>query len=176
MKKSIIVMLSILLTSMGVYAQETKEDKKALKKETAEREIQKSNDLVTSGSFTFVALQAAPIGGTRRFLNTVPNYVHIDQEEGDIYLPYYGVVHTSNGYSAEAGIKYKGKLDNYKLVINDKKQSMKLSFEARIKNELVEFNFDVYKGGATTLVLASSRRKAINYYGQFRELEMPLTN
>ena len=176
MKKTLALALSILLTTTVAFAQKTKEDKKALKKEKAEREFMESKDLVNAGAFTFVALEASPIGSERFFLNTIPNYIHIDKEEADIYLPYFGVVHAANGYSAEAGIKYKGKLENYQLEVNEKKKSMKLSFEVRIKNEQIEFNFDVYGGGATTLVLASSRRKAISYYGKFRELEKPLTN
>ena len=177
MKKSIILMLSLLLTCMGAIAQNSKAEKKAAKKAKAEREFLQSKDLVNSGGFTFVALEAAALGGQRFFLNTIPNYIHIDQEEGDIYMPYFGAVHAANGYSAEAGVKYKGKLEKYNLEINEDKQSMKLTFEVRLKNnEQVEFNFDIYKGGATTLVLASSRRKAITYYGKFRELEKPLIN
>ena len=177
MKKILTIALSILLTTTVAFAQTTKVDKKALKKEKAEREFLQSKDLVESGSFTFVALEAAALGGQRFFLNTIPNYIHIDQVEGDIYMPYFGTVHAANGYSAEAGVKYKGKLDKYTLQINEDKQSMKLTFEVRLKNnEQVEFNFDIYRGGATTLVLASSRRKAITYYGKFRELEKPLIN
>lgn len=175
MKKLLVLTLSICWTITTVHAQSS-EDKKERKKEIAEREYQKSKDLIQSGEFTFVALQAQPMGGERFFMNTIPNYIHIDKEEADIYMPYFGVVHMSNGYSKEAGIKYKGKLDNYKVSYNDKKQSIDLKFEVSTDKELIEFNFDIYKAGATTLVLASTRRKAISYFGQFRALEKPLTN
>ena len=176
MKKTVILVMSILLTSMGAFAQTTKADKKALKKEAQEREFLKSKEIVNSGSYTFVALQASILGGDRFFMNTIPNYIHIDNTEADIYMPYFGTVHMSNGYKPEAVVKYKGKIDNYELKIDDKKKSIVLNFEIMNGNELIEFNFDIYKGGATTLVLASNRRKAITYFGEIQEIEKPLTN
>ena len=54
MKKTLALALSILLTTTVAFAQKPKEDKKALKKEKAEREFMESKDLVNAGAFTFV--------------------------------------------------------------------------------------------------------------------------
>ena len=170
MKKSVVLLLSLLLASVTIYGQ-TKEEKKRQKAEKAEREYQVSKDLVNSNAFTFVALQTTPLGGERFFLNTTPNYINIEGERGDIYLPYFGVVRAGNGYSPEAGIKFKGDLENYKVKFNDEKQRIHLSFEIQRGHERHEFNFTIQRGGAANLVVASSRRNSITYDGRISELE-----
>ncbi|MEN8788284.1 MAG: DUF4251 domain-containing protein [Flavobacteriaceae bacterium] len=176
MKKYIALFLSLMLLAVTAEAQTTKEERKKLKKEKAEREYLKTKDLITADAYTFVALQATPLGGNRFFLNTIPNYIHVDQGEADIYLPYFGAVRMSNGYSAEGGIKFTGKLENYTVKFDDEKQRILLSFEIQRGHERHEFNFNMYKAGATSLVVASSRRNSIAYNGTITELELPLTN
>lgn len=176
MKKYILLVFSFLLFSVTAEAQTAKAAKKKSKQEKAESEYQKTKDLVDSKAFTFVALQAAPLGGGQFFINTIPNYIHINEPETDIYMPYFGVVRAPNGYSSEAGIKFKGEMENYKASFNDEKHRMVVSFEIQRGHERHEFNFNIYEDGATSLVVASSRRNSIAYNGLISELELPLTN
>lgn len=176
MKKYLVLTLSLLTLAISVQAQTTREEKKKLKKEQAEREYQQTKNLVDADAYTFVALQATVLGGNRFFLNTIPNYIHIDKGEAEIYLPYFGAVRMPNGYSAEAGIKYTGKLENYTAKFDDEKHRISVSFEIQIGHESFEFNFNMFKAGATSLVVASSRRNSISYNGNITELEFPLTN
>lgn len=176
MKKSITFLLALFLISVNVQAQMTKEDRKNLKKEQALKDYQLSKDLVNSNAFTFVALQANPLGGQRFFLNTRPNYINIDGEQVDIYLPYFGAVRMGNGYSPQAGIGFTGQLENYRVKFNDDKQSIVLSFEIQNGHERFEFNFNIYRGGTTYLEVASSRRNSISYNGSISPLESALTN
>lgn len=154
----------------------TKEERKEQKKEQAERDYQLSKDLVNSNAFTFVALQVTPLGGQRFFLNTRPNYINVEGEQVDIYLPYFGAVRMGNGYSPEAGIKFTGQLENYEVKFNDDKQSIVLSFEIQRGRERHEFNFNIYRGGTTYLEVASSRRNPISYNGSISELDKPMAN
>lgn len=176
MKKYFVLILSLLMLTISVQAQTTREEKKKLKKEQAEREYQQTKDLVETDAYTFLALQATVLGGDRFFLNTIPNYIHIDKGEADIYLPYFGVIRMPNGYSPEAGIKFTGKMENYMVKFDDKKHRVSVSFEIQRGHERHEFNFNMYKAGAASLVVASSRRNAISYNGNITELELPLTN
>jgi hypothetical protein len=162
--------------SVSAEAQTKKEERKQLKKEKAEREYLKTKDLITADAFTFVALQVTVLGGSQFFINTIPNYIHIDQGEADIYLPYFGAVRMSNGLSPEGGIKFTGKLENYTAKYDDEKHRILVTFEIQRGHERHEFNFNMYKAGAATLVVASSRRNSISYNGTITELEMPLMN
>ena len=176
MKKYIVFVVSLLLLSVSTTAQTTKAEKKKLKQEKAERDYQKTKDQVNSGAYTFVALQAIPQGGGRFFINTTPNYIHVNQGEADIYLPYFGAVRASNGYSAEGGIKYKGELENYTVNFDDAKHKVIVLFEIQRGHERHQFNFYIHEEGETSLVMTSSRRNSITYNGSTRELELPLTN
>ena len=174
MKKLITIVLSSLFVVFSVQAQ-TKTEKKQKKKEIAEQQYLATKDLINTGSFSFVAWETIPIGGSRIFLNTVPNYTNLEGEQADIYLPYYGAVRMSNRYSPEGGIKFKGTVENYQVEFKDDKQTVRVFFEAQRDNERFEFTFDIFKDGWTTLVVASSRRNPITYNGKTSELDMVLT-
>jgi opacity protein-like surface antigen len=176
MKKFMLLALSLFLLSSTVQAQQAKEEKKKAKMEQAERDYQATKELIESNAYSFVALQANISGGGQIFMNTRPNYIHVNAGQTDIYLPYFGRVHASNAYSPEAGIKFKGALENYELKFNDKKQSITLAFEVERGHERHEFNFNIYKGGTTTLTVASSRRNPIVYTGSITRLEQELMN
>ncbi|MGI9546847.1 MAG: DUF4251 domain-containing protein [Flavobacteriaceae bacterium] len=176
MKKSLILIMTLFFVSANLQSQLTKEEKKQQKREIDEKEYLATKELVNSSAFTFVALQTSPLGGPTVFLNTTPNYINIDGEQADIYLPYFGVVHAANGYNAEAGIKFNGKLENYEIKFNDKKLQILLTFEIQRGHERHEFNFNIFKGATASLVVASSRRNSISYNGLISELELPLTN
>ena len=173
MKKLISTIFAICLLAITAEAQ-TKEEKKQKKKEIAEQQYLATKDLINTGSFSFVAWETIPIGGSRIFLNTVPNYTNLEGEQADIYLPYYGAVRMSNRYSAEGGIKFRGTVENYQVEFRDDKQTVRVFFEAQRDNERFEFTFDVFKDGWTTLVVASNRRNPTTYNGVTSELEMVL--
>ncbi|MGB5236896.1 MAG: DUF4251 domain-containing protein [Flavobacteriaceae bacterium] len=176
MKKYVVFVFSLMLLSVSAQEQISKAEKKKLKQEKAELEYQKTKDIVESDAYTFVALQAAPLGGGQFFVNTIRNYINVNEGEADLYLPYFGVVRAPNGYSPEAGIKFKGELENYTISFDDEKQEIVVSFEIQRGHERHEFNFNMYKAGAASLVVASSRRNSIAYNGLITELEPPLTN
>lgn len=170
MKKVFILVLSLCLIGVTAHGQMTKEEKKQQKAEQAEKDYEATKELVDTREFAFVALQATPLGGRRVFMNTTPNYVKINGEEGDIYLPYYGVVQAGTGYATEAGIKFQGALENYKVSLNDKKKKIVLSFEIQRGAERHELNFTIERGGSATLVVASTKRNSITYNGEISKL------
>ena len=175
MKKLIVSLISILMVGTCVYGQ-TKEEKKLKKKERIEQEYLATKDLVASGNYTFVAVQVIPLGGQRRFLNDVPNFVRINGEQADISLPYFGVLQAGTGFSGEAGIKFTGTLENYEIEFDDKKQKVKVYFEIQRKNERQEFNFDFYHGNVAFVYVTGGNRNPISYEGEVLELDMELTN
>ena len=69
MKKVLTTVLSLFLVVITIQAQ-SKEEKKKMKKELAETQYLATKDLVNTGSYSFVALEAFPLGGSRIFLNT----------------------------------------------------------------------------------------------------------
>ena len=173
MKKVLTTVLSLFLVVITIQAQ-SKEEKKKMKKELAETQYLATKDLVNTGSYSFVALEAFPLGGSRIFLNTIPNYANIEGEQADIYLPYFGSVRMANRYSAEGGIKYRGTIEDLQVEFNDKKQTVRIYFEFQRDNERFEFTYDVFKDGFAHLVVTSGRRNTITYNGLVSELEMVL--
>ena len=175
MKKLISTIVAVFLVVIAIEAQ-TKEEKKQMKKEMAETQYLATKDLINTNSFSYVAEETIPIGGARIFLNTIPNYLNIEGEQADIYLPYFGTLQAGNGYSPEAGIKFKGTVENYRVEFDDKKQMIRIFFEVQRPKERHEFTFNVFKDGFARLVVASNRRNSITYNGLFKELDMVLTN
>ena len=173
MKKVLTTVLSLFLVVITIQAQ-SKEQKKKMKKELAETQYLATKDLINTGSYSFVALEAFPLGSSRIFLNTIPNYANIEGEQADIYLPYYGATRMANRYSAEAGIKFRGTVENYQMEFNDKKKTVRIYFEFQRDNERFEFTYDVFKDGFAHLVVTSGRRNTIQYNGLISELEMVL--
>ena len=175
MKKLFILLLGICFVSTTAFGQ-SKEDKKQLKKEKEQREYLAAKDLVDSQAFQFIALQVLPLGGQPIFVNATPHYLYVDGEQADVYLPYFGVIQVSSGNSGQAGIKFKGTMENYQVEYNDKKQRVDVKFEIQVHNERHFFDMDVYKGGKASITLTSSSRNAITYNGDISQLETPLTN
>ena len=170
MKKLLLLVLSLCLFAVTAQGQMTKEEKKQQKEEQAQKDYEATKELINSQEYAFVALQATPLGGKRVFLNTTPNYVRIKGEEGDIYLPYFGVVQASTGYATEAGIKFEGMLEKYKISYNDKKKKILVRFEIQRGAERHELNFTIERGGSANLVVASTKRNSITYNGEISKL------
>lgn len=151
---------------------QTKAEKKQIKEENAVKEYAVTKDLINSGNFKFVADWARTQKGRRINLISNPNYLKIISSEADIYLPYYGVVHTpSAGLAYESGIVFKGTPKNYKVEINDKKLKIKITFEGKGKNDQFDFILNIYKNGSANLSVNSNIRNSMVYDGVISELE-----
>lgn len=164
MMKKIGIMFAIVLLSVSTVVGQSKKEKK---EQAAAAEFENIKKLIDSKSYVFEAEWANTFGGKRINLTTNPNYLKITKDSADIFLPYFGVGHTSNNYkSGEGGIVFKGILEEYDVVINEKKQTHTIKFKGRNKSELYEFSMLVYKSGNSNVNVNSSGRSGIKYDGK----------
>jgi len=151
---------------------QSKSEKKKIKEEQNLKDYAATKELIESGNFEFIAEWARTQGGRRINLIGNPNYLRINKDSADIYLPYFGVVHTPTaGFASERGIKVNGIIKNYKVELNDEKKKLTIRFDAKGKNDQFEFVVFVYKNKGTRLNINSNSRGSISYDGNLSEIE-----
>ena len=168
--KNTILLLLFMAISIPFKAQ-TKEEKKQLKKEKATEDFKATTDLINSGTFIFEATWATTQKGKRIDLTTNPNYLKLDNANADIYLPYFGVVHSTAAMGGDGGIVVEGKVEKYKVDLNEKKQRTTIRFNAKGKNDSFDFILTIYANGNSNLNVNSNSRNSISYDGEISELE-----
>ncbi len=169
--KSLLLLLFITTLNTGWVYSQSKSEKKKLKQEKAVKDYEGTKTWISSKNYSFVASAAYTQQGRRIDLTTRPNYLKIDQNKADIYLPYYGEVHSSSiGLNDEGGIIFKGTIKDYKVEFNDKKLKAVITFKAVSKNDNFDFTLTVLKKGGGNLVVYSNIRSSINYDGELRNL------
>lgn len=185
--KKILTLCFVLSLSLNLSAQ-TRKERKAEQKAKLEAQYQSIKTLVESGSFSFEAIRAMPLGndvaniglrlpaGSAVFQgNTVnlvgnDNHVNINNSEADIFLPFFGRVFIPKRNPSESGIKYKGEIIKYKTTFNNKKKRIILSFNAKNNSESLKFSFVISSGGQARLTVNSSTRQSISYMGDIKPL------
>jgi hypothetical protein len=151
---------------------QSKSEKKKLKEEKSLKEFEMTKSLINSHAYMFVANWAGTQKGRRIDLTTNPNSLKIEKDQADIYLPYFGIVHSSSyGLKDEGGIVFNGTVNNYKVEINDEKQKITISFSAKGKNDQFDFTLTVFKNKNSSLLVYSNIRNSINYDGNLMDLE-----
>ncbi len=170
--KKLLFLLLIIIHIGSVFSQ-SKSEKKKLKQENAIKDFEGTKTWINSKNYSFVAIAAYTQQGRRIDLTTNPNYLKIDQNKADIYLPYYGEVHSSSiGLNDEGGIIFKGAIEDYKVEFNDKKLRAEITFKAVGKNDDFDFTLTIFKKGGGNLVVYSNIRSSINYDGELRNLNI----
>jgi len=167
--KNIFLLIMALVISSNVFAQ-TKAEKKAMKAKAEQEELAKTKALIDSGTFTFVADWANSQKGGRINMMSNPNFLKIENETADAYLPYFGVVQTPS-MSGQGGIEFSGDVTDYTVEFNDKKQKTLIRFNAKNGSESFTINLTVFKNGNASLIVSSSGRNSISYDGKIKETE-----
>jgi len=169
MKKTILVIL-LTLVLVPITAQ-TKAEKKEMKEKKAEEEYAATKELINSGNYKFEATWANTLNGRKIDLTTNPNYLKIKDTNADIYLPYFGEVHTPVAPGGDGGIIFIGQVESYKVDFNIKKQKVIIRFSGKAKNEFFDFTLTVFRNGGSNLNVNSNFRKRISYDGRTSELK-----
>jgi hypothetical protein len=170
MKKIIALSLFLLFISTSIVAQ-TKEEKKAIKSEQALKEYESLKKLLNSGTYEFVGEWATTNSGRRINLFSNTNYLRIDAGEADIFLPFFGTSQNA-GYGSGGAIEFKGKLQDYQITFNDKKQKATLKFTAKDEGtESFNFSIEIFGSGSTNVSVNSSYRSHIRYSGKTKKYE-----
>ena len=158
-----LILLLVALTLSG----QTRKEKKEMKEKEREEQFQATRQLLDSGNFEFNADWANSFQGQRINLVTHPKRFRvIDGEKADVYLPYFGVAHTSDmAFTNQVGIVYEGAIKDYTLLENQKKKEFTVRFRCKAERENLEFILTVYASGHSRLNVNSNIRTGMTYEG-----------
>jgi hypothetical protein len=162
MKLAIVILCLVLAPSM-IWAQG--------KKERDRLAFEQTKKLVESQNFTFEANRALPISGSSVSLITNDNYLRINGDEVEAYLPYFGEGRVSVSYTGDGAIAFKGPPLAYMVRYNDRKNKITVQFDAMGKSEKHGMILDINAYGFTDLIVKSINRTTISYYGKIKRSE-----
>jgi len=159
MKRNLLFICLIVLSSITLTAQ-TKKEKKAAAKEKGYENIK---TMIDSGIYFFEAGWATTEKGRRISLSSNPNHLVIDKDSADIDLPYFGVSQNlTAGLSGNGEISFKESIKNYKVEYNDKKEKAVIKFNANG----FDISLQVTSSGTSYLNVNSMDRNSISYDGE----------
>ena len=127
------------------------------------------NLVVVQKEFAIENQWANPMGGNRVDLIGNTNYIRINGDRVELFLPYFGVRHSGGAYNSEGGIKYEGPIENLQIEERDGK-SINVTFKGRQGSEDLDFLITLFPGGSAITNVNSSERQSISYQGRLKVL------
>lgn len=169
--KNILILFSLFVfVGNSIFAQ-TKEDKKAKKAATAEKEYQAMKAIINAEVFTFEGEWANSQSGRRINLISNPTFIKMDAKKADAYLPFFGTAQVG-GYGAGGAIEFIGEVQNYTVTFNDKTQKATIKFSSKSKTtESFDVTINVFGSLSASVNINSSSRSTMNYSGRIKPLE-----
>lgn len=164
MKTGIIglITLAAILSACSSSSGTTRSDNKAA-------DFERTASLIESGDYQFSVRSASPTGG--RTIQITSTYVM--KASGGAYeahLPYFGRAY-SGGYGQGGSVEFDGEPENLQIERNEKKYKLSLSFSIRSNTEKYDVKLSVGASGYGNLIISSSNRNTISYYGVAGALE-----
>lgn len=159
------------------------------------RAYQSLQDMVALKSFEIVSNTAMPIASAsyNRIANSSilgpgnnagniditsnSNKVTVKGDSVQGYLPFFGDQNFGGDYGGtNGGIQFDGIPENYKVVNNDKKHAVEVSFkidDSKRSNENYDITLTLYPNDRTYIRVASTSRSSIEYNGFVSKVEEP---
>jgi len=162
--KILISSLLLLFVFSGAFAQN-----KEARKEKRQKAYLECLQLVESGEFKFEAEKAYPMGGSSIDLSTNSGFVKISENKSTADLPFFGRAYRID-YGGDGGINFEGEILNKKLIRNDKKMKMTLSFDVKDK-ETYTVIMEIFSKKSASTIIRTDSKAHISYSGQLSELE-----
>lgn len=150
--------------SFPVVAQE-----KSKKELRAERELQKQKEtesLIGSKNFVFNAEKANPLGYRMIILDYNTYTIKVTEENVVCDLPFFGRGYNVAYGSADGGMKFEGKPENF--TIEKKKRSYIVKMTVKGKDDVYNLLFTVFFDGGTNVSVNSNNRASISYDGEIK--------
>jgi hypothetical protein len=152
----------------------------------SQKQITTLKEVVTSKNFEVISDWAQPFGlnagmtGLQGLIqpgssiNNIslignPNFFKSQKDSVCIDLPYFGEQQMSRGHNFNGGIKFKGKVDNYKASFNEKKNVYTLKYWLKGAGESYAVILTMFANNNSTLSITSSHRTTINYIGNWKK-------
>jgi len=169
--KKIIVLLIVALTSTAVFAQGTMQESKMTKDEQRKAKLQQqyllTKDMLGNKSFVLEADYLQDKYGNRVVVSSNINFVSVDSIEAVIQIG-------SNyriGPNGVGGVTAKGKITDWKLTENKKKQTFSLSMTVMTNIGIYDVRFSISPDARATALLTGLRRGQLTFDGDIVPLE-----
>lgn len=158
-------MVLIITQLPAVFSQE--KSRKDIRQERRVEQQKKTEALVNSKNFMFVANRAIPQGYPTVDLISNPNHLKFSHDEIDSYMPFFGRAYQVN-INHEGGFKFIAKPDSYDLVKTKKGYEIKV--KVKDKNDSYDIFLNISPEGTALLTIASNNRSTISYNGNIEPL------
>lgn len=161
-----VVVLLVLFAAPGFPQEKTK---KELKEELKLEKQKQVETMVNAKEFVFIAKTALPSGMRSVDLSTNTNFMKFQPEMIESEMPYFGKAYSGTAYGGEAGMRFKGKPEEFTVV----KQKKNFQIDAVVKgnNDTFRISLSVSFEGSTSLYIISNNRSNITYQGEISPLK-----
>lgn len=146
---------------------------KALDELVSQKSFQIESDwaqpLVTNSLISIANAGLFPPGSSANLISLIgnTNYLKVQGDSIDMYLPYYGERQMGGGYNNDGGaIQFKGIPEDYEVSRDDKTQGQEIRFKMKNKTETFRVAVTLFPNLNSTIVVNSSQRFSIRYQGQ----------
>ena len=160
-KRTITLMLLLIIGLSGVFAQSKKKQK--------EQREQAVKEQIVSEKYKISVSTAYPRRGKTVYLSS-PYSLEIRNDSVISYLPFYGRAY-SIPYGGGDGLIFKAPLDEYEMKMN-KKGAAKIEFIARSPEDRFKFSLTIYPNGSTSINVNTQNRESISFSGEMAEKEL----
>jgi len=169
----LLIVSVVLMFGFSVLTEAQKSDKKQNKKkaksEKRAEEFLQTQKLVESRNFIFNAERAFPSGMRSIDLVSNPGSIEVKDDSVEADLPFFGRSYTSH-YSGNAGMEFKGKIENEKIEIIEKKQKIFYTFRIKDK-DVYDVTMDISYSGGCSVTINSHGKNSISYGGKIKKIE-----
>ncbi|MGO4292555.1 DUF4251 domain-containing protein [Chitinophaga sp. RAB17] len=158
--KTFMLLTLAVMTTTGLFAQDTKAQKKAEK-------AAQIKSLIDSQNYVFVAQNAFPMNGRMRSIT--PDYnVTVSTDSIVSYLPFFGRAYTADYGSTKSPLDFKTKSFDYSAKPG-KKDGWSITVKPKDNKSVQSMNLTVSSEGYASLQVTSNDRSPMSFNGYITE-------
>jgi hypothetical protein len=167
--KSKVTLLLIFLPLLAASGFSQEKTKKELKEEKKIEQQKQTEALVDSKEFVFVGKYAIPSGMKSVNLSSNPNFMKFQPEMIESEMPFFGQAHSSMGYGGDAGLKFKGKPEEF--TVTKGKKNIEVKVVVKGESDRYQIYLSVSYSGSASLSVTSNNKSPISYNGDISAIE-----
>ena len=114
---------------------------------------------------------AYPLRGNQISLIGNDNYIRFNEEQVDLFLPYFGQRQSGGTYGGDAGMKFEGTAEDFELLKNEEENRLEIRFQVQQNTENLTFNINLYPNNNVRTSVSSSQRDGISYRGTVKQIK-----
>lgn len=142
-----------------------------LAQDNPKKRLDAVRSLVDSKEFVFDVNRASPLGLPSISVFAIDNYVRVQKDSTQGFLPYFGEIRLGGGYGEGSAIEFDSEIRDYKVKTKRNGKGIIVTFNTKSPHERFDFTLFITKSKSTSVVVKSAHRSSITYYGVIRDLD-----